>query len=90
MSDVTIESLQKDLNTANDNIKGLLAQLEAAKQMVNEGLSSNLQLRTNLNLFQQANQEYLNENHKLRSTVDALSKKILELAPPKVEEPIAA
>lgn len=77
--------MSDELKQAQDQIKGLNAQLEAAKQMVNEGLNIQLQLRTNLQIFAQHNQEVAQENHQLRTTVDTLNKKILELTGDKKE-----
>lgn len=81
MSEVTIESLQKQTKEMADHIRGLVAQLEASKQMLNEQLASNLQLRTNLNIFGQANQEYLVNEGKLKGEIEALISKINELTP---------
>jgi len=58
--------MSQDVIAQKDNlIKNLSAQLEAAKQLVNEGLASSLQLRTNFQLFQQAYVEMQSENAKL-------------------------
>lgn len=54
--------LQQQLDQANQTIKQLSAQLEAAKQMVNEGLAASLQLRTNLSLLSQAYYELQQKN----------------------------
>ena len=88
MSEVTIESLQAELATAKghvkqlaDNIKGLVAQLEASKQMLNEQLASNLHIRTNLQIFGNANKEYLENEARLNSIIAELNKKVDELTP---------
>jgi predicted RNase H-like nuclease (RuvC/YqgF family) len=47
MSEVTIESVLKQLNEAQNNINLLIAQLEAHKGMLNQQLAENVQLRTN-------------------------------------------
>ena len=39
MSEVTIETLQTELNQANNNIKGLVAQLDASKGMLNDSFA---------------------------------------------------
>ncbi len=64
--------LQNELDQAKLTIKGLNAQLEATKQIANESLASNLQLRTNVVLFQQANQELNQEIHVLKDKLVAL------------------
>ncbi len=79
MSEVTIETVQKELVQANNNIKGLIAQLEASKQMLNEQLASNLQLRTNMHMFNQANQEFVKDNSKLKQEADNLKQHIITL-----------
>jgi len=85
MSD--LQSLQNELTLANNNNKGLMAQLDAAKQMVNEQMNTNLQLRTSLNISQQNIQELLAANETHRKQVIALSSKLLELQPiPQPEE----
>ncbi len=73
------EELQNQIKKLNDQIKGLTAQLDAAKGMVNDGLNIQLQIRTNLQLFAQNNQELSQENHQLRTTVDTLTKQILDM-----------
>lgn len=67
-------------------IKGMFAQLDAHKQMVNEGLASSVQLRTNLVLFQTELQEKSHENELLKnsnanlnSQVDVLNKQVTTL-----------
>lgn len=69
-----------------DQIKGLQAQLEAAKQAFNEQLNANHQLRTQCILFQQQMQEDAAEKKRLDDNVKSLTQKILELTPPKQEE----
>lgn len=56
--------------------KGLAAQCEAAKQMVNEGLQVSLQLRTNLHIFQQANQEQATQIKTLQAELAALKQPV--------------
>ncbi len=46
-----------NIEQMNQHIKGLTAQLDAAKQMVNEALQTILQLKTNHNLLQNAYNE---------------------------------
>lgn len=109
MTNVTLEQVQQELEAAKqelkqnkDNIKGLVAQLEATKGMFNEQLAANLQLRTNLNLFLEANKEFTQENEKLKKDIEGktaqvqtLAAKVLELTQPKLEpvpaqQPVAA
>lgn len=74
--------------TENDQltsqIKGLNAQLEAYKQMLNEQLQTSVNLRTNIILYQQAHQEVSLKNTQLQKELDEANKKIEELTP-KVE-----
>jgi len=73
------EELQKEITTLKDQIKGVQAQLNASKQMFNETLEVNLNLRTNIILYQQAHQESLDKNKTLMDSVSTLSNEILEL-----------
>lgn len=84
------EEALKKLGTENEQLKmqqkGLFAQLEAHKQMVNEGLATSVQLRTNLVMFQQALQEKSqeleatkNSNANLNNQVDVLNKQVTAL-----------
>ena len=66
-----------------DQIKGLSAQLEAAKQMVNESLQSILQLKTNFNLLQQAyNELHANNSNLVKEFETVKSKPQLEEVDP--------
>lgn len=92
MSDVTIESLQQELANEKNNSKGLYAQLEATKQMFNEMLNSNMQLRASAVLITQSNQELVVEKSKLMDEVAthkqhalALITKINDLTIPETE-----
>lgn len=95
MSEVSKEvALQNELNVANNNIKGLIAQLEASKQMCNELIQVSFQLRTNIVLMQQNSQEEAKkkcelEAHaaSLKAQLHALSEKVLELSPKPCEVP---
>jgi soluble cytochrome b562 len=78
--------LQNENNQLKVNMKALMAQLDAAKQMITEGLTTNLQLRTNLLLFQQAGQETARANadlqtelQKAKAEIQSLAQQILEL-----------
>ncbi len=84
MTDVT--KLQQELDMANNNVKGLIAQLEASKQFCNELLQSTHHLRTNLILLQQNAQEDAKKKTELQSHIDTLAAQILALTKPKVEE----
>jgi hypothetical protein len=64
MSESTIESVQlqlnsvqTELNNANNVIKFFQAQMEAQKGMLNEQLASNIQLRTNLHILSLENRD---------------------------------
>jgi chromosome segregation ATPase len=71
--------LQNELEIAKSNIKGLTAQLDAAKQMINEILASNLQLRTNVVLFQQSYQEVNQEKHVLKQELEVQTNQVTYL-----------
>jgi predicted nuclease with TOPRIM domain len=79
MSEVDMK-LQKELELATNNIKGLIAQLEATKQMLNEQLASNLQLRTNVHMFANANKEFVDHNSQLQKEIENLKQHIITLA----------
>jgi uncharacterized protein involved in exopolysaccharide biosynthesis len=51
------DDLQKQLNNLNAQIKTISAQAETFKQMFNESLQTSVNLRSNLILLQQENQE---------------------------------
>jgi len=70
MSEITIERLQEKIKTLN-------AEFQATKQMGNELLNSNHQLRTNLIMFQQAHQELAQVNAKLSEEIKELNAKLL-------------
>lgn len=57
MSETVILELSAQVSQLQNQIKGLHAQLNAHQQMVNEGLASGVQLRSNVYLLQQALQE---------------------------------
>jgi hypothetical protein len=90
------EQQSVDLQTQSQ-IKGLFAQLEAAKQMVNEGLQTSLQLRATLHIFQADNKDLARQKETMQKQIDMhkaqiveLSKKVLELQPtltPPAENP---
>lgn len=84
------EEVLKKLSTENEQLKqqqkALFAQLEAHKQMVNEGLAISVNLRTNVIMFQGALQEKAREleeskqaNANLTNQVDVLNKQVTAL-----------
>jgi hypothetical protein len=75
-----------EVNQLKNQVKTLTAELNAAKAMVNEGMTLSLQFRTNLNLFQQAHQELGQQYENLKKQTDVLSAKVIELTAPKVDE----
>lgn len=79
MSQSPIEQMQQNLDQANIQIKVLNASLEAAKQMVNEGMTLSLQLRTNMHLFQMEVQDKNKMVEVLKTETVNLSKQVLEL-----------
>ena len=68
----TVEQLQS-------HIKGLSAQLEASKQIINEANQVNLTLRTNIILYQQSYEEAIKETKALQAEVAELIKKVNDL-----------
>jgi uncharacterized coiled-coil DUF342 family protein len=90
MTDVT--KVQADLDQANNAIKGLVAQLEASKQMCNEYIQSVFQLRTNLVSCQQIALEEGKKKEEMQKQINNLQAYTVKLAAeleslkPKVEE----
>lgn len=85
----TIDSLNKQLAETNQGVQGLLAQLDAHKGMLSESIANNLQLRTNLVLFQKQNKDLNDNGLALRKQIEGLdqqlsdaSKRIAELELP--------
>jgi len=77
-------------------IKGLTAQLDATKQMLNESLANQLQLRSSLIIMQQSNQEFCKEianlkgdKEKLLAQVTELDAKVSALTTPEVTQDAA-
>ncbi len=87
-----VTSMENELAQAKSQIKGLIAQLDAAKQMVNEGMSTSLQLRTNMVMFQQAHQEQCKTIADLKTEIEGLRKQVemLELLQPAKIETVDA
>lgn len=71
---------QAEQNSAG--IHGLLAQLDAHKQMLNENLSVTLNLRTNTILLQKSNKEICDKNAELIRLLEEANKRIAELEKP--------
>jgi uncharacterized coiled-coil DUF342 family protein len=76
MSEVTIESLQKELNQHKEHIKGLVAQVEATKEMLNESFSTNLQLRTNINVIKRTYNEHVKESSVVKDELNAVKNEL--------------
>jgi phosphate starvation-inducible protein PhoH len=77
------EELKRQFALNSQGVQGLLAQLDAHKQSLNEALNINLQLRTNLILFQKQNQEFTDQIKNLTATNKALYDENSELKKPK-------
>lgn len=84
MSD--IETLQKEIETLkqqainnSQGVNGLLAQLDAHKNMLSESITSVLHLRTNLILFEKSNKEIAERNSELKKSLEEAHKRIAEL-----------
>jgi|HubBroStandDraft_1064217.scaffolds.fasta_scaffold298424_3 chromosome segregation ATPase len=91
------EGLKQQLAQNGRGVEGLLAQLDAAKQVIQEHINNSLGLRTNLILFdkqtKQLNAHIENSNKQIASLNQQLAdatKKIEELTPKKEEvaEPV--
>jgi len=80
MSEVTIESLQNEIEQHKLNAKGLIAQIEATKGMLNENLDANLKFRASLVMYAQANKEFIEENAKLKKDIETHKAQIVGLA----------
>lgn len=90
-----LDQVKKELENYKQHCKGLGANSDAAKQMFNDCTNTNLTLRTNLILVQQAHNELAQKNEKLQKELDTvkaqasvLAAKVLELSPPKNDEKI--
>jgi chromosome segregation ATPase len=86
-----------EIEQYKSHIRGLEAQLNACKAMLNDAHTTSLQLRSSLIIFQQDAQEIHRAKEDLQKEVDnhknvieSLTAKILELSPPKVEEKLHA
>ncbi len=85
-------TVEHELATATQQLKTMVAQLDAAKQMINESMTANLNLRTNLNIFQQLNQEQSKKINELSSQVQSLTKELesLKVVPIDKDQPVDA
>lgn len=59
------DELHNQIAQLNAQIKGLAAQLEASKQMFNEAIQVNHHLRTNIFIFQQDQQQLIQDRTNL-------------------------
>jgi uncharacterized coiled-coil protein SlyX len=87
-------AIPSELDQARNHIKGLQAQLDACKQMFNDGSNLILQLRTDMNLkFQHINEQNQMISQKdadierMQNEIKTLTAKILELNPPPSGKP---
>lgn len=78
-----MSGLENQLKFSQDQVKGLTAQLEAVKQMFNNSMAECVQLRANIHLMNQTNQE-------LAAQVKILTDKISALEAPKPTENLNA
>jgi len=74
--------LEQQMSQNSQGIHGLLAQLDAHKQSLNEALNVGLNLRANLILVQKQNQEFNDRIKTLSSQLDEANKKVAELSAP--------
>lgn len=68
-----------DVESLKNHIKGLTAQCEASKQMLNETLASCMQLRTNMHVLSGQLQEAYTEMSELKRIKAENEKQIVEL-----------
>jgi polyhydroxyalkanoate synthesis regulator phasin len=79
MSEDTIDSLKAQIENGKKGVDGLLAQLDAHKQLFNETLNASLSQRTHNILLTKQNQELINKVHSLNDEVAALKAKVASL-----------
>jgi uncharacterized protein YlxW (UPF0749 family) len=85
MTDVNLEMLQKEnadlknqVQQGKAGVDGLLAQLDATKQMYNEGMNQQLQLRTSNIMLQKAAQELQAKVNEFQKQVDSLNQQLVD------------
>lgn len=74
------EILKKQLIEQNKGVEGLLAQLDATRQTLNEAMNGAITIRTHLSMAQKQNQE-------LNNVIDALKKEIENLRNQLIQKP---
>jgi uncharacterized protein YukE len=67
--------MANELDAYKNALKSTQAQLDAAKQMLNESASSNLQARTNFNILLQTNKELGDKVNELKAQLEAINNK---------------
>ena len=75
------ENLKKQALQNSQGIQGLLAQVDAYKQLVNENTQISINLRTNLILFQKASEELSGKVSALNKQLEEAKARIVELEP---------
>jgi len=74
-----IQTPSKELEQMKNQIKGMTAELNATKQLLNEQIASNLTTRTNLNLYSDAHAQIHKSNGELTQHIQNLLVKIESL-----------
>lgn len=80
-----IEALQQENNTLkqqmaanSQGVQGLLAQLDAHKQSLNEALNVGLNLRTNLIMFQKQNEQLVAKIQEQEKQINSLNQQLTD------------
>jgi FtsZ-binding cell division protein ZapB len=69
-------NLKDQLNKNSQGVQGLLIQLDACKELLNQNLNSDLQLRTKVLFLQKSNKEFLEHINALKKKIDDLENKV--------------
>jgi len=81
MSDTPLAALSQE-NQSSDQIKGLLAQLEAHKQMLGEKIGNVLDLTAKINILVNVNQEFQKKLQELTKLNCELASKLVNQGEP--------
>lgn len=74
--------LKRQVQQTSDAVHGLLAQIDAHKQELNNAIQNSIMLRTNTIILQKSNKELVDKINALNAMIADLNKK-LEIIPPK-------
>ena len=73
------EALKKQLAQNQQGVEGLLAQLDAHKEHLNESLNSGLNMRTNVIYLKKQNNVLTAQVNELKKSLEEANKKLLEV-----------